>query len=185
MSGTSACPGAARNGAPVRRRRCDPNGYRALDSDAAWRRKRDNLMKVLRVSFVGTRTQNFDATQALFRDALGMEAAFSKPDWAGFTLPSGPRDLVEVFGPGMTDERVAPAGFESGVLIAFAVDDIASARAELAAARVELVGDIVWARDLTGGDQSNRWGWFFFRAPDGNIYVIQQDGLPESASARV
>jgi hypothetical protein len=41
-------------------------------------------------------------------------------------------DLVEVFGPGMTDERVAPAEFESGAL-AFAVDDIVSARAELAA----------------------------------------------------
>ena len=136
-------------------------------------------MKVLRVSFVGTRTQHFDATQALFRDVLGMDASFSNPDWAGFTLPSGPRDLVEVFGPGMTDERVAPAEFESGVLIAFAVDDIVSARAELAT-QVELVGDIVWARDLTGGDQSNRWGWFFFRAPDGNIYVIQQDGLPAS-----
>ena len=101
-------------------------------------------MKVLRVSFVATRTQHFDATQALFRDVLGMDAAFSEPDWVGFTLPSGPRDLVEVFGPGMTDERVAPAVFESGLLIAFAVDDIASARAELAAAHVELVGDIVW-----------------------------------------
>ena len=121
-----------------------------------------------------------EATQALFRDVLGMESAFSNPDWAGFTLPSGPRDLVEVFGPRMTDERVAPAEFESGVLIAFAVDDIVSARSELAAARVELVGDIVWARDLIGGDQGNNWGWFFLRGPDGNIYVIQQDGLPAS-----
>jgi len=135
-------------------------------------------MKVLRVSFVGTRTQHFDATQAMFRDVLGMEVAFSNPGWAGFTLPSGPRDLVEIFGPDMTDERVAPTAFETGVLIAFAVDDIVSARAELAAAAVELVGDIVWARDLIGGDGSDRWGWFFFRAPDGNIYVIEQDGLP-------
>jgi hypothetical protein len=104
-------------------------------------------MKVLRVSFVGTRTQHFEATQAS-SETLGMESAFSNPDWAGFTLPSGPRDLVEVFGPRMTDERVAPAEFESGVLIAFAVEDIVSARAELAAAHVELVGDIVSARDL-------------------------------------
>ena len=137
-------------------------------------------MKVLRVSFVGTRTQHFEATQAMFRDVLGMESAFSNPDWAGFTLPSGPRDLVEVFGPRMTDERVAPAEFESGVLIAFAVEDIVSARAELAAAHVELVGDIVWARDLIGGDQNNSWGWFFLRGSDGNIYVIQQDGLPRN-----
>jgi hypothetical protein len=135
-------------------------------------------MNVRRVSFVGTRTQHFEATQALFRDVLGMKVAFSNPDWAGFTLPSGPRDLVEIFGPGMTDERVAPAAFGAGVLIAFAVGDVVSARAELAAAHVELVGDVVWARDLTGGDESNRWGWFFFRAPDGNIYVVQQDGLP-------
>ena len=135
-------------------------------------------MKVLRVSFVGIRSQHFDATQALFRDVLGMEVAFSNRDWAGFTLPSGPRDLVEIFGPGMTDERVAPASFETGVLIAFAVDDIVGARAELAAANIELVGDIVWARDLTGGDRNNHWGWFFFRGPDGNVYVVQQDGLP-------
>jgi catechol 2,3-dioxygenase-like lactoylglutathione lyase family enzyme len=135
-------------------------------------------MKVLRVSFAGTRTQHFDATQAMFRDLLGLEVAFSHPGWAGFTLPSVPRDLPEVFGPDMTDERVAPAAFQTGVLIAFAVDDIVSARAELAAADVELVGDIVWARDLTGGDDGNSWGWFFFRAPDGNVYVIQQDGLP-------
>jgi hypothetical protein len=137
-------------------------------------------MKVLRVSFVGTRSQRFDATLAMFRDVLGLDVAFSSPDWAGFTLPSGPRDLVEIFGPGMTDERVAPAAFETGVLIAFAVDDILGAREELAAAKVELVGDIVWARDITGGAQSNRWGWFFFRAPDGNIYVIQQDGIADS-----
>lgn len=137
-------------------------------------------MKVLRVSFVGTRSQQFEATLAMFRDVLGLDVAFSNPDWAGFTLPSGPRDLVEIFGPGMTDERVAPAAFETGVLIAFAVEDILGAREELAAAKAELVGDIVWARDITGADQSNHWGWFFFRAPDGNIYVIQQDGLADS-----
>ena len=135
-------------------------------------------MKVLRVSFVGTRTLQFEATQAMFRDLLGLEVSFSNPGWAGFSLPSGPRDLVEVFGPEMTDERVAPAEFTNGVLIAFAVDDIVNARAELAAAEVELLGDIVWARELVGGDESNRWGWFFLRAPDGNVYVIQQDGLP-------
>ena len=135
-------------------------------------------MKVLRVSFVGTRTLQFEATQAMFRDLLGLEVSFSNPGWAGFSLPSGPRDLVEVFGPEMTDERVAPAEFTNGVLIAFAVDDIVNARAELAAAEVELLGDMVWARELVGGDESNRWGWFFLRAPDGNVYVIQQDGLP-------
>ncbi|HYN75450.1 MAG TPA: hypothetical protein VEV13_04565, partial [Candidatus Limnocylindria bacterium] len=99
---------------------------------------------------------------------------------AGFALPSGARDLFEILGPEMTDERVAPAAFDSGVLVAFAVDDILGARAELAAANVDLIGDIVWAKDLTGDDDDHPWGWFFFRAPDGNVYVLQQDGLAET-----
>ena len=132
------------------------------------------------MSFVGVRTPHFEATRAMFADVLGMDSAFSNPGWSGFALPSGPRDLVEVFSPEMTDERIAPAAFEAGVLLAFAVDDILGARAELAVAGVELLGDIVWARDLMGGDESNQWGWFFFRGPDDNIYVIQQDGLPPS-----
>jgi len=32
------------------------------------------------------------------------------------------------------------------------------------------------------GDESDRWGWFFFRAPDGNIDAIQQDGLTGDAT---
>ena len=40
-------------------------------------------MKVLRVFFVGTRTDSFDATLSLFRDVLGMEPAFAHPGWAG------------------------------------------------------------------------------------------------------
>jgi catechol 2,3-dioxygenase-like lactoylglutathione lyase family enzyme len=135
-------------------------------------------MKVLRIAFVGTRTRNFEATRAMFGDVLGLESAFSHPDWAGFKLPSGPRDLVEVFGSDVTDERVAPAAWDTGVMIAFAVDDMVSARAELAAAHIDLIGDVVWADDRTGGDESDRWGWFFFRGPDSNVYVISQDGLP-------
>ena len=96
-------------------------------------------MKVTRVSFVGTRTSLFDSTVSLFRDVLGLEPAFADQGWAGFHLPSGPRDLLEVFGPAMTDERVAPATFESGAMIAFAVDDVVSAKEELAAAGVEIL----------------------------------------------
>lgn len=133
-------------------------------------------MRVRRVSFVGTRTREFEATFSLFRDVLGMQPAFANPGWAGFSLPSGPRDLFEVFGPDMTNESVAPAEFAGGTLVAFAVDDIASARQELADAGVELIGDLVWAPDLTGDPDDAGWGWFFFRAPDGTVFVIQQDG---------
>lgn len=134
-------------------------------------------MKVLRVSFVGVRTTAFEATEALFRDVLGMEPAFANPGWAGFRLPSGERDLLEIFGQADVDTRVVPPEFEHGALIALAVEDIATAREELAAAGLELLGDLVWAADLTGNVADVGWGWCFFRASDGNVYALQQDGL--------
>lgn len=133
-------------------------------------------MKVLRVSFVGIRSENFDATVAMFRDVMGMDLAFENPEWAGFRLPSGDRDLLEILGSADIDERVAPAEFERGVLVAFAVDDVVSAREELAAAGIELIGEVVWANDLFDSPEDEDWGWCFFRAPDGNVYVLQQDG---------
>jgi catechol 2,3-dioxygenase-like lactoylglutathione lyase family enzyme len=134
-------------------------------------------MKVLRVSFVGTRTTDFDATVDLFRDVLGMELAFANPGWAGFQLPSGERDLLEIFGQPEIDTRVVPSEFQHGVLIALAVDDVAAAREELEVAGIELIGDLVWATDVTGNAADDGWGWCFFRGPDGNVYVLQQDGL--------
>jgi catechol 2,3-dioxygenase-like lactoylglutathione lyase family enzyme len=133
-------------------------------------------VKVTRVSFVGTRTSQFDATVSLFRDVLGLQPAFANTDWAGFHLPSGPRDMLEVMGPGMTDERVAPAAFEGGALVAFGVADVVGARQEMADAGIELLGDIVWAVELTGDPADTDWGWFYFRAPDGTVFVIQQSG---------
>jgi catechol 2,3-dioxygenase-like lactoylglutathione lyase family enzyme len=133
-------------------------------------------MKVLRVSFVGVRSMNFAPTVDLFRDVLGLDVAFEHPGWAGFQLPSGERDLLEVFGSGDVDERVVPPEFEHGVLVAFAVDDVISAREELAMAGIELIGELVWAADVTGDPADHGWGWCFFRAPDGNVFVLQQDG---------
>jgi catechol 2,3-dioxygenase-like lactoylglutathione lyase family enzyme len=137
-------------------------------------------MKVLRVSFVGTRTTDFDATVGLFRDVLGMEQAFGSPGWAGFMLPSGQRDLLEIFGRRDIDDRVVPSEFEHGVLVALAVDDVAAAREELAAAGVELIGDLVWATEITGNSADHGWGWCFFRGSDQNVYVLQQDGLTQN-----
>jgi catechol 2,3-dioxygenase-like lactoylglutathione lyase family enzyme len=136
-------------------------------------------MRVLRVSFVGTRTTDFAATVGLFRDVLGMEQAFGSPGWAGFVLPSGARDLLEIFGRSDIDERIVPSEFEHGVLVALAVDDVAVAREELAAAGVELIGDLVWATEMTGNPADKGWGWCFFRGPDQNVYVLQQDGLTQ------
>jgi catechol 2,3-dioxygenase-like lactoylglutathione lyase family enzyme len=135
-------------------------------------------MKVHRICFLGTRTANFDATAALFRDVLGLPTRHAEPGWEVFQLPSGRGDLVEVFGPEFEEASLFPAEVTEGIVVAFAVDDIVGAREELAAAGVELVGDPVWAGELFGDASLAGYGWFFFRGPDGNIYVMQQDSRP-------
>ncbi len=135
-------------------------------------------MKVHRICFLGTRTGSFDATAALFRDVLGLPTRHAEPGWEVFQLPSGRGDLVEVFGPEFEHASLFPAEVTEGIVVAFAVDDIVGAREELAAAGVELVGDLVWAGELFGDASLAGYGWFFFRGPDGNIYVMQQDSRP-------
>jgi catechol 2,3-dioxygenase-like lactoylglutathione lyase family enzyme len=132
-------------------------------------------MNVQRVCFVGTRTTNFDATSTLFRDVLGLHNVHTEAGWSIFQLPSGRRDFVEVFGPEHENSSLFPAEVREGIVVAFAVDDIVSARVALAAAEVELIGDVVWANELFDDPNMLGFGWFFFRGPDGNVYVIQQD----------
>jgi hypothetical protein len=93
----------------------------------------------------------------------------------------GRSDFVEVFGPEYENASVFPAEVSEGVVVAFAVDDIVGARDELAAARVEMIGELVWANELFDDPNMEGFGWFFFRGPDGNAYVIQQDSRPDAA----
>jgi len=139
-------------------------------------------MNVQRICFLGTRTGNFDATATLFRDVLGLPTRHTEPGWEVFQLPSGRGDLVEVFGPENANASLFPAEMAEGIVVAFAVDDILGAREELVAAGVELVGDLVWANELFDSPEMEGYGWFFFRGPDGNIYVMQQDSRPVAAS---
>ena len=136
-------------------------------------------MKVKRICFVGTRTGNFDATSALFRDVLGLDNLHAQADWSIFRLPSGRSDFVEVFGPGHENVSVFPAEVSEGIVVAFAVDDIVGARQELEAAKVEFIGELVSANELFEDPNMEGFGWFFFRAPDGNVYVMQQDSRPD------
>jgi hypothetical protein len=59
-------------------------------------------------------------------------------------------------------------------MVAFFVEDLVSARAELAAAGVELIGELVWADELFDDPSLGSVGWCFFRAPDGNVYTLEQ-----------
>jgi len=122
-------------------------------------------MNVLRIGFLGTRTPNFQQTADFFQNILGLPTAFTKPDWTGFRLPTGKNDFVEIYGPTRQDPNFFPDSV-TGPLVAFIVDDVVGAHAEMAAAGVELLGDVFWAAE--------GFGWFFLRAPDGNIYCIEQ-----------
>jgi len=137
-------------------------------------------MNVKRICFLGTRTGNFDATVSLFRDVLGLQGVHSEADWSIFQLPSGRGDFVEVFGSEHANSRIFPAEVSEGTVVAFAVDDIVDAREELAASGVELIGELVWADELFDDPSLKGFGWFFFRGPDRNVYVMQQDGRPDS-----
>jgi catechol 2,3-dioxygenase-like lactoylglutathione lyase family enzyme len=140
----------------------------------------EESMNVKRICFLGTRTGNFDATVSLFGDVLGLHGVHSEAGWSIFQLPSGRGDFVEVFGPAHANSRVFPAEVSEGTVVAFAVDDIVVAREELAAAEVELIGDLVWADELFDNPSMEGLGWFCFRGPDENVYVMQQDGRPHS-----
>lgn len=131
-------------------------------------------MRVRRISFLGVRTEHFDEMTTFVRDVLGLTPAFANPGWAGFKLGSGERDLFEIYGSAFRDERLF-ASAADGPVAAFDVDDLAAARAELEAAGTEIIGDVVWAAEVSGDPQQSGWGWLFFRAPDGNVYVLQQD----------
>ena len=51
-----------------------------------------------------------------------------------------------------------PVEFERGVPVVFVVDGVISAREELAMAGIELIGELVWAADVTGDPADQGWG---------------------------
>jgi catechol 2,3-dioxygenase-like lactoylglutathione lyase family enzyme len=128
----------------------------------------EHSMNVLRIGFLGTRTTNFQQTADFFQDILGLQAAWTKPDWTGFKLPTGENDFVEIFGPAQQNPNLYPDS-ATGIIVAFIVDDVLDAHAEIAATNIELLSEVIWVAD--------GFGWFFLRAPDGNVYCIEQ--VPE------
>lgn len=122
-------------------------------------------MRVTRIAWLGTRTEKFDETTAFFRDVLGIPVRHEEPGFAMLQLPSGERDFVEIFAPGV------PAGelYDTGPVAGLLVDDVEEARAELVAAGVDVLDETRWLESLDG------YGWFHIRGPDGNVYAVMQD----------
>ncbi len=116
-------------------------------------------MRIIKLAWVGTRTDNAEPSVAFFRDVLGLR--LDQPGFWMLKLPDNSK--VEVFGPDSDINR----HFTTGPVAGFLVDDVHSATAELRSANVEIVY----------GPVNDGYGnaWVHFRAPDGNIYELTQD----------
>lgn len=118
-------------------------------------------MRVHKLAWLGTRTDNPAATVAFFRSVLGLRVDYEEPDFVMLRLRDGAK--VEVFGPGSSYNR----HFTTGPVAGFLVDDVEAATAELVAAGVE----IVQAPKHTPDGNA----WVHVRGPDGNLYELTQD----------
>lgn len=114
------------------------------------------------MSWIGIRTERFDELVVFF-NRLGLSPDIEADGFAMFKLPD--EDQIEVFARGLDSH----AHFTTGPVAGFLVEDIASASKELEQAGAELIGPIQSA----GGN-----AWQHFRAPDGNVYEINQRARP-------
>ena len=127
----------------------------------ALRQRRKKTLVIRGYSWAGTPTDDFDSATHFFGEVLGLPVLMHDKGRriTVFQLPSG--QLFEVFGPGNAWHELmkAPA-------IAFDVEDISQARAELEAKGVEFVTEI---EGTPPGDR-----WCYFLGPDGFLYEIWQ-----------
>jgi catechol 2,3-dioxygenase-like lactoylglutathione lyase family enzyme len=130
-------------------------------------------MIVRRVGYVGMRTEHLEAMTWFFRDVLGLRQTMVGETFSILQLPTGSFDFAEVYSSGHHDERMIPDDVE-GPVVAFVVDDLQTALTEVKEAGLEVVGDVVWAAEAFGQPDMDGVGWFFLRAPDGRVYVIEQ-----------
>jgi len=114
-------------------------------------------MKLLKLGFVGTRTDQPEAMADFFERVLGLRPTHSGDDMWAFELPDG--GIAEVFGPSKNEH------FTTGPVVEFLVEDVKAATEELRAAGVAIVLGPVRADDVG-------LAWAHFQAPDGNIYGV-------------
>ena len=128
-------------------------------------------MNIRGYSWAGAPTSDFDGTNRFFREELGLDPLMIDDErMIGiFKLPTG--QLFEVFGPGSRYQKLM-----NSPTIAFDVDDIDSAQAELETKGVKFVSGIERG---SHGD-----AWTFFEGPDGYLYqLFQRSGEAEGLEA--
>ena len=114
-------------------------------------------MKVKGYAWAGLATDDFERSLHFFTEVMGLPVELKLDDLAILTV--GPGQQLEIFGGDQPGKSLT-----ANPVVAFEVDDMEAARAELVAAGVELIGDVGSA----GGFQ-----WQYFRSPDGHIFEIK------------
>jgi catechol 2,3-dioxygenase-like lactoylglutathione lyase family enzyme len=110
--------------------------------------------------WIGAVVEDLDAQRRFYRDVLGFAEIAVGPSWVHFDLGGG--NLFELV------RRNADAEYDRArYQVAFAVDDIESARNELAAAGVQPVTAV------QGNSQKGR-RWCYFRDPEGNLFALKE-----------
>jgi catechol 2,3-dioxygenase-like lactoylglutathione lyase family enzyme len=118
-------------------------------------------VEIIKLAWVGTRTDDPVPTVQFFGDVLGLSVEAEHDGFWMLQLPDGSK--VEVFGSDSDTNR----HFTTGPVVGFLVDDVFSAAAELREAGVEIL------LEPQTDDSGN--AWVHFRAPDGNVYEFTQD----------
>jgi catechol 2,3-dioxygenase-like lactoylglutathione lyase family enzyme len=123
-------------------------------------------MTVLKVDFVGLRSNRLDETVALFRDVIGVPVTRQTDDLVGFRLADG--TVLELYGPA----NEFHAFFTTGPVVAFRVENFDVTRRAMLAAGVKFIGDAQHADGVS---------WQHFHCPDGTVLEIS--GLGNDANA--
>lgn len=129
-------------------------------------------MRVKRIGYVGMRTDDVDGMTRFFRDVLGLEPVGGNEAATFQRLPTHRLDFVEVYSRELDDTRLIPDDVD--FTVAFVVDDLGEALAEVQAAGLEIVGEPVRAAEAFDDPTLGEFAWFFVRAPDGRVFAIEQ-----------
>ena len=122
-------------------------------------------MHVLGYTWAGVRTGDLKSASRFFTEALGVSLVHQSDALAQFVMPSG--QLFEIF-----SSKSRYFQLHACPVLAFQVEDVRVARAELEARGVEFVTEVE-------GDQSE--SWTYFRGPDGYLYELWQTPRPLTA----
>lgn len=130
-------------------------------------------MVIRGLSWVGVGTNKFDETVSFFTDIMGLEIALLQKPVA--MLHAGGGSIVEIFGEGSTRGKA----LTTPPVVAFEVDDVHAAKAELVKNNVELIGEV---------GEWNGFQWLYFRGPEGYTFAIKKTpaaGWERTAASKI